>query len=524
MRLIANYLLTAVAICVLIQPASAAPYLRGDGYEFQVDRSAPTVFYINGIRTTPAKAATSSELLLTTLRSNGLPANTYNHNYFWNPADGSLDDRAEVMQQSRMSDQILALSGGNRDEYYKRLGLLLNQKLAGIATLSGAEKRVVQVSDKFKQRLVSILATSKGAVVVAHSQGNFYIEAAYSMLRAEGRLDLLSRIRVVGVAGVSATTPSDQYITSTEDRAIIAQYGQTHNTGVGGTNLANYRPLNAASVPCIATICGQAIAWGAIDPTAHGFPEVYLNSGIADQASGDPFPRVMYRSVNRFLQELGEIATPTFEDAFDSVSIDTSKWTFERLNGNLATIVQSDGLLTINVAGGSCGACGISDGVRLRPVVPALTGDFDAKLTLEELERTSLDGTRPLSNVQLLLTSPTSELGVYVVGDATSNAGVAGHQIIAYSRIGGTVSYLFRRDLTTARLYGMQLRIRRSTVGAFLGYRLAGEIAWTEATVPTSFPPSAQLIPSIVVSSGDGRGTNRNSIFKVRFDSFTLTR
>lgn len=322
-----KYLFSLIAALVCATSSFAATATAGDGYEFQTDRSAPTIVFINGIKNTSPMTAASSQSLILSLRTNGLPQGKYNYTYFWNPTDGLIGDDSELMKQAKISDQILALTSNNKDEYYRQLGIYYNNKYAALTTLSGEEKRVVQVAYQIKTRLISLLAITKGVVVVSHSQGNFYIEAAFAMLRADGRLDLTSRIRVVGVAVVAATTPNDRYITHTGDNAIILQYTQTHNTGLGGTNLLNYQPLNALAIPCIITLCGSNISWGAIDPLAHGFQEVYLNSGITNQATGETFPKIIYRSVASSIQELEAYTASLLSEDFNATALDSSIWT-----------------------------------------------------------------------------------------------------------------------------------------------------------------------------------------------------
>jgi hypothetical protein len=112
-----------------------------------------------------------------------------------------------------------------------------------------------------------------------------------------------------------------------------------------------------------------------------------------------------------------------FIDTFDGIALDSTKWVVEPLNGRLATYEQSGGQLNVVIAGGSCGYCGTADGARFKPVVPPLSGDFEVTISAEELERKSRDQTQPIGTVQLLLTAGTNELGIYIVGDVTSNQG-----------------------------------------------------------------------------------------------------
>lgn len=226
------------------------------------------------------------------------------------------------------------------------------------------------------------------------------------------------------------------------------------------------------------------------------------------------------------LNQYAACVTPSrdtlFLDGFDSAVLDASKWTVEALNGNLASSNQSGGFLNVNVPGGSCGVCGVSDGARLKPKVGAIPGDFEVILSAEELGRTSRDQTQPLSTIQLLMTGSNEELGIYVVGDVISNQGISGHQIITYFRNGNSVTYPSIRNLAAGQYYAMQFRIRRSVGISYLAYKLADDQIWTEAIVPSSFPPTAVFTPSIVVASGDGGSTRTNSSLRARFDFVSI--
>lgn len=65
-----------------------------------------------------------------------------------------------------------------------------------------------------------VLAGHK-VVVVAHSQGNHVIDLAYASLAQSKSAAFMQAIRVVGVASVSSTTPSNVYMTWDEDHTVL---------------------------------------------------------------------------------------------------------------------------------------------------------------------------------------------------------------------------------------------------------------------------------------------------------------
>ena len=214
----------------------------------------------------------------------------------------------------------------------------------------------------------------------------------------------------------------------------------------------------------------------------------------------------------------------SLSDDFSGTSLDTSKWVVESLGGNLATLSMSGGYLNINVPGGSCGYCGTSDGLRLKPKIDPLLGDFVMELSAEEIARASRDSSQPISNIQLLLVGAAAQAGIYVTGDVNNNQGTPGHTIYAYYLNGGAATYPIVKSLTIGQYYALKFRIRRAGGLLYLGYMIPQDTTWNEVTVPASFPSTGGYTPSIVVASGDGGGTRVNSSFKARFDYFSISR
>lgn len=309
MRKLTRQVIASFGLAVCFCYANAATYFRDTGVELQSDRAAISVIFINGVANDAQQTIASSEALIQAMRDAGLPQFKYSFSYFYNMTDGTLSDDTELIEQAKISDVFLGSSSGSRDNYYQSLGAFYNSQYAVVSTLSGVRARVVSVAGLLKHRIESTLNLSGGLVLVPHSQGNFYVEAAFAMLLAEGKNGLLKRVRVAGVASVAATTPSDRYLTHTYDRAISALYALTHEPLA--VNLANYRPLPANETACIGSFCGGAISWAFfIDATGHGFQEVYLNPQLASQASGVTFPKIIFNFVSTSLSEIEAAITP----------------------------------------------------------------------------------------------------------------------------------------------------------------------------------------------------------------------
>lgn len=270
------------------------------------DPSAPTILFLNGIRNSFGQSVNSSEALIASYTAIGrLPAKKYNHRYLYNPSDGWLGvwDLFELAEQTSRSDQHF----GKQIE----LGAWYNSQFMNLRNLDSrsAEYRIVQFSGLLRDEMKSILQQSESLVVVPHSQGNLYAEAAYAMLAAEGRQDLLKRIRIVGVANTAATTPNGRYITHHQDQAInLSLKGQV----LLWTNLKLYYPMDSNSTGCVRTLvpfadqCGVFLPWLYFDksPFAHSFENIYLQEEIFDQSTRSPFPQIIYGYISDSLQEL----------------------------------------------------------------------------------------------------------------------------------------------------------------------------------------------------------------------------
>jgi hypothetical protein len=297
-------------LCLLVLGAAAiggnavaATYQRGTGYEYQEDDRAITILFVNGIKNDASQVEASSERLISSIKASGLPERTYNFDYFYNPTSGFVEDSSEVAEQIAISDIYLQLAGGDKSRYYALLGRYYNEQSRSTSSLSPERRRIVNTAARLRDSFQLILTSSAGLVVVPHSQGNLYAEAAYAMLVAAGQSDLAGRIRVVGVGAASATTPSDRYITHSVDELITF----LEPALAARLSLTAFAPLPANTTACTGApvLCGKDIDWSGIDPLKHGFQSVYLNRALADSSSAETFPRAVFRLVQGSLSELG---------------------------------------------------------------------------------------------------------------------------------------------------------------------------------------------------------------------------
>jgi len=300
-------LVLAMLVSLSTSMRSAWPQSAILGIE-KANSSAVTILFVNGINNQRVEAAASSDALIQSLKATGLPLQTYNFDYFYNPTQGMWPDNQEVARQLGLSDTWWRASSGARNEYYRLLGNDYDAAYGRVLTLPALDQRVVLVAVGLKQKIEAILAKSAGVIVVPHSQGNLYAEAAYAMLVAEGRTDVVARVRVVGVADAAVTTPSNRYITHDSDW-VITQAEPLLASALGLT----VRPLQPDVTACVGprlVVCGGSIDWknSIGDGLAHSFVNVYLNSNLYSQADDRQFPKVIYDLVTASLAELPRYA------------------------------------------------------------------------------------------------------------------------------------------------------------------------------------------------------------------------
>jgi hypothetical protein len=271
---------------------------RDLGVDIQQPQSGATVLFVNGIRNVRWDAAASSEALRRSLLNLGLPDGTYDFDYFHNETEGLLGDTNEVFYQQQLGYEAFRRVGASEGvQYYRELGSYYNAKYSQLVFLSGVERRVIGIAGLLRDSIASKLRNGRGVVIVSHSQGNLYVEAAYAMILAEDAT-LAQQIRVVGVGSAAPNAPSGRYLTHANDRVIGA-------LRISSAVYLPHVPLSANHVACIATgVCGFSIEWASIEIRGHGFREVYLNDLLRDQLDARTFPKIIYDAVTPSLIEV----------------------------------------------------------------------------------------------------------------------------------------------------------------------------------------------------------------------------
>ena len=225
-------------------------------------KNSKLLYFVNGIGNDLASACASSDELTkavsntpptTTNKSSGkqmkyYKSKGYDRDFFYNPGNGIILDPNELRQQAGFSAVALAQAGITdpsdlskipddiKTKYYKELGSMY---MAAMNSDDSVVKRITATTMALAVQLKAHALKYQSIVIVPHSQGNFYTEAAYAILLYEGDMATVNKIRVVGVSAIAATTPNNLYITNNEDGAVFGW--QKANLIL--ENFAPYKPL-----------------------------------------------------------------------------------------------------------------------------------------------------------------------------------------------------------------------------------------------------------------------------------------
>lgn len=264
------FLLSNVAIAQNDQPLSAS---CTSGYE---------VYFGNGINYTPLNAWLSKE------RIKAILGKDYNNEQIHygvsvNPTGGFTLDLLEVFAQKLNEDPTLGwsifldfINGTTISHAIVNFlsDYFLNIQLDPTIQLKQRLAQFSQYSDSTVNSHVTAYTTQltqgKKIMVVSHSQGNLYANAAYYKLASNQNIDI-GAFGIAGVANpaneVAGGTPpySDRYVTSKNDMVINALRAlQPATLGYNDTSV----PLNITN-----------------DLLGHGFLEIYTNPSYASVTS-----------------------------------------------------------------------------------------------------------------------------------------------------------------------------------------------------------------------------------------------
>jgi len=309
--------------------ASYASTTNGCGYSFDNSWSNKTVvLFVNGITNTATDACASSDEL-----SRAVGSSSYDRDMFYNPTDGFLGDTVELQFQAAISSAVFndlnitdisLLSESDKSKYYSKLGAMYSSLKP---STNPVFQRLYTTTMSLKAKLVALAGRYDNIVLVAHSQGNFYTESAYSMLVNSGESAVFNKIHVVGVAVVAATTPNGLYITNREDLSVfVAQVGNALPVAAAEwfASLGNsdfvYKPLPSQDSFGYDSL---VTPWTVLTTSGfHSFNKVYLSDNFYSPEKNNKSYRLIIRDyVQSYLNPQGVHVSNDTASVGDTISI-----------------------------------------------------------------------------------------------------------------------------------------------------------------------------------------------------------
>jgi hypothetical protein len=266
--------LAALTVCVLL-PLSPLPSVA----QTPGGASGYVIVYINGLSTDPIGAQDGLDALsaIYAAQYNNQPVS---YTLFYTPTDGltqdvinafaqrvqstpGLTDRWELIWDTLdgggggISDLAIAENPSLSSLVSDLKTTFLNDVSSNVKNLS-ANKEFQPAVDQFTTTLTTYYTQQKKTLVVAHSQGNVYLNAAYDAVKPQLKTDSLRTVEVATPTPM-VRDPQGRYITSTTDLVIQAV----------ALALGNVEPANTDG-PILAALSSDT-GYG------HKFVDIYMN-------------------------------------------------------------------------------------------------------------------------------------------------------------------------------------------------------------------------------------------------------
>jgi hypothetical protein len=262
----------AVSVLVPLSPLSSAAQIPSGGPGYVIG-------YINGLSTDPIGAQDGVDAL-SAIYGTQYNSQPVSYTLFYAPTDGLMQDVVNAFAQRVASSpgltdrweliwDTLDGGGGAISDLAIAENPSLNSLVSDLKTtfLNGVSSNMKNLNsnkefqtavDQFASALTTYYTQQKKTLVVAHSQGNVYLNAAYDAVKPQLKTDSL---RTVEVATPTAMVrdPQGRYVTSTTDLVIQAL----------ALTLGNVEPANTDG-PILAALSSDT-GYG------HKFVDIYMN-------------------------------------------------------------------------------------------------------------------------------------------------------------------------------------------------------------------------------------------------------
>lgn len=354
------------------------------------------ILFVNGIDGDPKTNVDKLSKLVDVLIKNGVtfPGERVEVGMFENPGDGFFDDKIELLLQAQLSGEAFGVAKLNspsatREQalYQGLLGKAYAEQILNGAADAETARHVYSFSSNLRDEILR-LVTSDGVnvIVVSHSQGNYFAEAAHALLRYTATPQqwkiIEAKLRFVGVAPTAASTPNGRYLSAREDVAL-----DTHTAQTVAVNDFRLLPRNVKfctdeeldNLFVSIRISCQTSDKDGVDPLNHGFVETYTSSWT-DKNSARTVESILASLVRDSYGELTKVTNPpaagecsfAFSDTFDGTGPVGTDWRPANSNVN-GTLVRQDGKLTVTTTDGNAGI--------YRNMDTSYTGNISVRIT-----------------------------------------------------------------------------------------------------------------------------------------------
>ena len=273
------------------------------------------VLFLNGISNTEAEAEAARIALLVSISPlNVQYPGLIRVGKIYNPTAGKIVDNLELRQQTRaelIAQEMAASRLKKLLQAFPDLDTTIQERLrlaffrlylgetvtnAFLLSQSTSDERVagsiqsnndqlttspaanVVIGPVVLQLVASIeerILAGRRVVIVAHSQGNFFIQAAFGVLLKRLSSEQMKALQVVGVAVVSTSTPTGKWVTNSKDQAVYTLQAINAENVTGANFLA--QPLGSGSIPKGNFDSDDLADSGSMN---HGFVDTYMSELI----------------------------------------------------------------------------------------------------------------------------------------------------------------------------------------------------------------------------------------------------
>jgi hypothetical protein len=213
----------------------------------------------------------------------------------------------EILFQETMSDTAIKEAISN-SAYELQLGKLYHQEFSKYST-PDSYPVVLKKTKGLVDKIVNEIQAGNEIIIVSHSQGNLFAEAAIAYIASRYQGTLLDRhIRHVGLASPTYLNRSGRYITLSVDKTVYTQ------GGVGAWRLYGpgvlYKPqdanIEACAPPCMNSLhtSFDYLKDYTNDSRMHGAVKVYFNNSIVDLKSGKSVVEILVDYLRKSTSEL----------------------------------------------------------------------------------------------------------------------------------------------------------------------------------------------------------------------------